>query len=273
MTPRYDSPSPASSLRDLNRERPNSARVWNYWLGGKDNYQVDRALGDKVAGLVPGIVDSARADREFLKRSVRYLGEQRGIRQYLDIGTGLPTMDHTHEVAQRVAPESRIVYVDHDPVVLTHARALLRSTPEGATHYFDADLREPEKILEAAAGTLDFTRPIGVMLLAVMHHIVDDEEAYEIVRRLLADLPSGSCLVLTHACTEAATTQQAVHAYNESGVPTRTKGRSRSEIARFFEELELVEPGVVCCPEWRPDSGDTGTSREVMTYGGVATKP
>jgi S-adenosyl methyltransferase len=269
----FDRPSPASPLRDVDVRRPNTARVWNYWLGGKDNYEVDRALGDKVAGLVPGIVDSARADREFLRRSVRYLAEQRGIRQFLDIGTGLPTMDHTHEVAQRVAPESRIVYVDHDPVVIAHARALLTSTPEGATGYLEADLRDPEMILKAAAGTLDLTEPIGVMLFAVLHHIADDAEAYGIVRRLLADLPSGSCLVLTHACTDAAATHQAVRAYNESGVPTGTKGRSRGEIARFFEGLELVEPGVVCCPDWRPEPGDLSVSADVMTYGGVGTKP
>jgi hypothetical protein len=265
-------PSAGSPVRGLVTDRPHSARVWNYWLGGKDNYQVDRALGDKVAKLVPGIVASARADREFLDRSVRHLGEQKGIRQFLDIGTGLPTMDNTHEVAQRIAPESRIVYVDHDPMVLSHARALLTSAPEGVTDYIDADLRATEKILEAAAEILDFSRPIGVMLLAVMHLVVEDDEAYEIVRRLMADMPSGSHLVLTHACTSAETTQTAVRAYNESGIPTPIKGRSRSEIAGFFEGLELVEPGVVTCPQWRPAASSWGPPREVMTYGGVAMK-
>lgn len=265
-------PSAGSPIRGLVTDRPHSARVWNYWLGGKDHYQVDRALGDKVARLVPGIVASARADREFLNRSVRYLGEQKGIRQYLDIGTGLPTMDNTHEVAQRVAPESRIVYVDHDPMVLSHARALLTSAPEGVTDYIDADLRAPDKILEAAAGILDFSRPIGLMLLAVMHLVVDDEEAHEIVRRLMAGMPPGSHLVLTHACTDAEATQTAVQAYNESGIPTPIKGRSQSEIAEFFNGLEVVEPGVVSCPQWRPDSSSLGISREVMTYCGVARK-
>ncbi|HEY0537526.1 MAG TPA: SAM-dependent methyltransferase [Actinoallomurus sp.] len=264
--------SARSPIRGFVTDRPHSARVWNYWLGGKDHYQVDRALGDKVAKLVPGIVASARADREFLNRSVRYLGEQKGIRQYLDIGTGLPTMDNTHEVAQRVAPESRIVYVDDDPMVLSHARALLTSTPEGVTDYLDADLRAPEKILEAAAGTLDFSRPIGLMLLAVMHLVVDDE-AYEIVRRLMADMPSGSHLVLTHACTDVETTQAAVRTYNESGIRTPIKGRSRSEIAEFFNGLQLVEPGVVCCPQWRPSPSSWAIPREVMTYCGVAIKP
>ena len=267
----YD-PSAGSPIRGLVTDRPHSARVWNYWLGGKDCYQVDRELGDKVARLVPGIVDSARADRNFLNRSVRYLGEQKGIRQYLDVGTGLPTMENTHEVAQQVAPESRIVYVDHDPMVLSHARALLTSAPEGVTDYIDADLRAPEKILAAAAEILDFSKPVGLMLLAVMHLVVDDDDAYAIVRRLMADLPSGSHLVLTHACTDAETTQTAVRAYNESGIPTPIKGRSRSEIAEFFAGLELAEPGVVCCPQWRPNPRAWGISREVMTYCGVAVK-
>lgn len=265
-------PSAGSPVRSLATDRPHSARVWNYWLGGKDCYQVDRALGDKIATLVPGIVDSARADREFLNRSVRYLGEQRGIRQYLDIGTGLPTMDNTHEVAQRIAPESRIVYVDHDPMVLSHARALLTSTPEGVTDYIDADLREPEKILQAAAKTLDFDRPVAVMLLAVMHLVVDDEEAYGIVRRLMTGMAPGSQLVLTHACTDVETTHTAVKTYNESGIPTPIKGRSRSEIAEFFDGLELAGPGVVSCPQWRPNLTSPSASRQVMTYCGVATK-
>jgi hypothetical protein len=257
----------------INTGRPHSARVWNYWLGGKDCYAADRALGDKVASLVPGIVDSARADRAFLSRSVRYLGGENGIRQYLDIGTGLPTMDNTHEVAQRVAPESRIVYVDNDPLVLAHARALLRSTPEGATDYLHADLREPDKILDAAARTLDFSRPVALMLLAVMHLIPDDEAAYQIVCHLMAALPSGSRLVLAHACDEAETTLTAVQAYNESGIPTPIKARSRSEIAKFFDGLELAEPGVVSCPQWRPASHLRSASGEVMTFCGVATKP
>ncbi|MBC6456690.1 SAM-dependent methyltransferase [Actinomadura sp. HBU206391] len=266
-------PSDSSPIRGLDTGRPHSARVWNYWLGGKDCYKADRMLGDKVAALVPGIVDSARADRAFLSRAVRYVGGQEGIRQYLDIGTGLPTMDNTHEVAQRVAPESRVVYVDNDPLVLAHARALLRSTPEGATDYLDADLRDPEKILDAAARTLDFSEPVALMLLAVMHLVTDDEEAYEIVRRLLAALPSGSHLVLAHACIDAEPTRTAVRAYNDSGIPTPIKGRSQSEIAKFFDGLELVEPGVVSCPHWRPEPNPWGTPAEVMTFCGVARKP
>jgi hypothetical protein len=264
--------SGTAPIRGLDTGRPHSARVWNYWLGGKDHYRADRILGDKVARLVPGIVDSARADRAFLNRSVRYLGGQ-GIRQYLDIGTGLPTMENTHEVAQRVAPESRIVYVDHDPMVLAHARALLRSTPEGATDYLDADLRDPEKILEMAEKTLDFSRPVALMLLAVTHLVTDDVEAYGIVRRLMDALPSGSHLVLAHACTDAEPTRTAVSAYNDSGIPTPIKARDRGEITRFFDGLELVEPGVVSCPHWRPDPSAWAVPGEVMTFCGVGRKP
>ncbi len=156
---------------------PHSARIWNYWLGGKDNYPVDRAAGDQYREVFPGVIDVARASRQFLTRAVRYLAGEAGVRQFLDIGTGLPTVDNTHEVAQRVAPESRIVYVDNDPLVLTHARALLTSTPQGVTDYIDADLREPDKILEAAAKTLDFTQPIALMLMGIMGHIGDYDEA------------------------------------------------------------------------------------------------
>src|SRR5262244_2815320 len=162
-----------------------SARIWNYWLGGKDNYAVDREAGDKVAAMLPSIVAQARADRAFLGRAIRYLAGEEGIRQFLDIGTGMPTSDNTHEVAQRVAPESRIVYVDNDPLVLAHARALLVSTAQGATDCIDADVREPDKILEHTAQTLDLTQPTALMLLGILGHVPDDDEAYSIVRRLM----------------------------------------------------------------------------------------
>ena len=174
---------------------PHSARIWNYWLGGKDNYPVDREAGDRYVEIFPGIIDLARHSRAFLTRTVRFLAGEAGIRQFLDIGTGLPTVDNTHQVAQRVAPESRIVYVDNDPLVLAHARALLTSTPEGACAYIDADLREPEKILDKAAETLDFSRPIGLMLMGILGHIEDYDEARSIVSRLLDRLPSTLLLV------------------------------------------------------------------------------
>jgi hypothetical protein len=230
-----------------------SARVWNYWLGGKDNYPADRATGDKVYEVFPEIVEVARASRAFLARAVRYLAAEVGIRQFLDIGTGLPTADNTHEVAQRVAPSARIVYVDNDPLVLTHARALLTSNPAGATAYIDADLREQEKILKIAAQTLDFTKPIALMLLGIMGHIVDNHEARSIVQRLMDALPVGSYLVLS----DGTTSPQRAHAdadYNESaGAPYRS--RTPDEIARFFDGLELVEPGVGPAPLWRPEPG------------------
>ncbi len=249
---------------------PHSARIWNYWLGGKDNYAVDRAAGGQYAEVFPGIVDVARTSRAFLTRAVRYLAGEAGIRQFLDIGTGLPTLDNTHEVAQRVAPESRIVYVDNDPLVLAHARALLTSTREGACDYIDADLRDPAAILDAAAGQLDFTRPIALMLMGIMGHFTD-EEAYPIVSRLLDGLPSGSYFALNDGVDLNEAFNQAQRGYNQSGaVPYHL--RSPEQIARFFEGLELVEPGVVPVPRWRPDPDEAGTPAEDLAYGGVGRK-
>ena len=175
------------------------ARVYNYWLGGKDHFAADRAAGEATIGVYPGIQQSARANRAFLARAVRYLAGTEGIRQFLDIGTGLPTANNTHEVAQAAAPDSRIVYVDNDPLVLAHARALLTSTPQGATAYLDADLRDTRKILEQAAGILDFGQPVAIMLIAILHYIPDLDEARDIVARLLAAVPAGSFLVVSHA--------------------------------------------------------------------------
>ena len=259
----------------INTSVPHSARIWNYWLGGKDNYGVDRDAGDQYRGVFPGIIDIARASRGFLTRAVRYLAGEAGIRQFLDIGTGLPTADNTHEVAQRVAPESRIVYVDNDPLVLTHARALLTSTPQGVTRYIDADLHEPDKILEAAAQTLDFDQPIALMLMGILGHVGDYDEARSIVKRLLDALPSGSYLALndgTNVISKAF--EEAQHGYNQSGaVPYHL--RSLEQLAGFFDGLELVEPGVVSCPRWRPDPADTGGGlpAEVDQFGGVGRKP
>jgi S-adenosyl methyltransferase len=249
---------------------PHSARIWNYWLGGKDNYAVDRAAGEQYAGVFPGIVDVARRSRGFLTRAVRYLAGEAGIRQFLDIGTGLPTVDNTHQVAQRVAPESRIVYVDNDPLVLAHARALLTSAPEGACNYLDADIRDPAAILDIAAGLLDFTRPIALMLMGIMGHFTD-EEAYPIVSRLLDGLPSGSYFALYDGANVNEAFNEAQRGYNESGaVPYYL--RSPEQFARFFEGLELVEPGVAPVPHWRPDSSPFGEPAEIYSYCGVARK-
>jgi len=248
---------------------PHSARIWNYWLGGKDNYAVDREAGNQYKDIFPGIAVVAQTSRAFLTRAVRYLAGQAGIRQFLDIGTGLPTADNTHQVAQRVAPESRIVYVDNDPLVLAHARALLTSAPEGSTEYLDADIRNPAAILDAAAGLLDFTQPIALMLMGIMGHFTD-EEAYPIVSRLLAGLPSGSYFALYDGADTNEAFNEAQRGYNDSGaVPYHL--RSPEQFARFFEGLELVEPGVVPVPHWRPDPDAPAV--EIYSYCGVGRKP
>jgi O-methyltransferase involved in polyketide biosynthesis len=252
-----------------------SARIWNYWLGGKDNYAADRQAGDKVAVMLPSIVAQARADRAFLGRAIRYLAGEAGIRQFLDIGTGLPTADNTHEVAQRVAPESRIVYADNDPLVLVHARALLTSTPPGACDYVHGDLHDPDKILAEAARTLDFARPVALMLLGILHHISDTGEAYSIVRRLMAALAPGSFLAINHSTSaiHGAAMEEAVAHWNRVGTPPMTL-RSPQQIARFFDGLDLLAPGVVSCSRWRPDpSQRAGPPAEVDEFCGVARKP
>ena len=252
-----------------------SARIWNYWLGGKDNYAVDREAGDKVAAMLPSIVAQARADRAFLGRAIRYLAGEEGIRQFLDIGTGLPTADNTHEVAQRVAPEARIVYADNDPLVLTHARALLTSTPEGACDYVEGDLREPDKILAQAARTLDFAKPVALMLLGVVHHIPDTEQAYSIVRHLVAALAPGSFLAINHSTSavHGEAMEEAVAHWNRVGTPSMTL-RTPEQIAAFFGGLDLVPPGVVSCSRWRPSLTPAGGQPvEVDEFCGVARKP
>jgi S-adenosyl methyltransferase len=251
-----------------------SARIWNYWLGGKDNYPVDAEMGDKILAYVPELVRSARADRYFLARAVRFLAQEQGIRQFLDIGTGLPTVDNTHEVAQRIAPECRIVYVDNDPLVLVHARALLTSTTEGACDYIDADLREPGKILEQAAKTLDFTQPVAIMMLGILNFIVDTDEARAILRQLLGGVPSGSYIAISHPTTEvdAEPAAVALEFWNSSGAAPMCL-RPRDELRLFFEGTELVEPGVVSCSRWRPDLTELGVVVDVMHFCGVARKP
>ena len=252
-----------------------SARIWNYWLGGKDNYAVDREAGDKVAAMLPSIVAQARADRAFLGRAIRYLAGEEGIRQFLDIGTGLPTADNTHQVAQRVAPESRIVYADNDPMVLTHARALLTSTPEGACDYVEGDLREPDMILAQAAQTLDFTKPVGLMLLGILHHIPDTDEPYLVVRRLVSALAPGSFVTINHSTSavHGAAMEDAVAHWNQVGTPSMTL-RTPEQITRFFDGLELLPPGVISCSRWRPDLTPAGGQPpEVDEFCGVARKP
>jgi hypothetical protein len=246
------------------------ARRYNYWLGGKDNFAADRASGDAIAATFPTIRDSVRENRKFLRRAVRFLAGEAGIDQFLDVGTGLPTADNTHEVAQRITPGSRIVYVDNDPIVLAHARALLTSSPEGATAYIDADLRDPAKILEAPQlrDTLDFTRPIALVLLAVLHFVHDDQHPYAVVGRLVEALPPGSYLVMSHATYDLVDPAKVEVLEKQSGGQWRS--RSRDEFGRFFDRLELIDPGVVPIGDWRPAPGTVRPDpAEIVTYGAV----
>jgi hypothetical protein len=250
---------------------PHSARIWNYWLGGKDHYPVDRAAGDKYRETYPGIVDTARAVRYFMARAVRYLAAEAGVRQFLDVGTGLPAVDNTHEIAQRVAQESRIVYVDNDPLVLAHARALLSSRPEGACDYVDADMREPAQILTAAARTLDFGQPVALLLMGVLGHVSDYDAARAAVDGLVGQLAPGSYLALADSVRVGDAHITAGEKYAETGaVPYQL--RSPGEIAGFFHGLDLVEPGVVPVHQWRPDPAPF-PAVPVDTLGGLARKP
>ncbi|MFI2436298.1 SAM-dependent methyltransferase [Streptomyces sp. NPDC018693] len=267
-----DEGTPAEGTARLNTAVAHNARVWNYWIGGKDNYEVDQHIGEQVAGMFPVIREVARADRDFLGRAVAHLTAERGVRQFLDIGTGLPTVDNTHEIAQRIAPESRIVYVDNDPIVLVHARALLTGAEEGVTDYVDADVHDPDAILERAAHTLDLTRPVAVMMLGILNFVLDTEEARDIVRRIMAAVPSGSFLVLTHPTYDdelgGAGQVPAMRFWNENATPPIT-ARGGADIAAFFEGLELLEPGLVSCSQWHAEPG----AAAVPQYGAVAVKP
>jgi O-methyltransferase involved in polyketide biosynthesis len=265
-------PSGSRGLYGFDARVAHPARVYDYWLGGKDNFEADRIAGEETIAAYPAIRASARANRAFLARSVSYLAAEAGIRQFLDLGTGLPTASNTHEVAQSIAPESRVVYVDNDPVVLAHARALLTST-QGVTAYVDADLHDPERILDAAARTLDLSQPVALMLLGILGHIDDDAEARSIIKRLLDGLASGSYLVLCDGTNTSQAGIQAQDDYDQSGaIPYRL--RSPEQVAGLFAGLELVKPGVVSLPRWRPDptSGD-GPPPEIDAVGGVGRKP
>ncbi len=259
----------------LNTGVPHVARVYDYWLEGKDNFAADRVAGEETIAAFPGIRLSARANRAFLRRTVRYLAESAGVRQFLDIGTGLPAADNTHEVSQAVAPESRVVYVDNDPLVLAHARALLTSRPEGVTAYLDADIEDTGAILEQAAKTLDFTRPVGIAALAILHYVPDLAEARRIVARLTEAVPAGSFLVLSHAGTDLL--PEDVAAFEKSlnaHLPAehRHVARPREVVAGFFDGLRLVEPGLVRVSDWRPDSAEEAATPTIL-WGGVARKP
>ena len=258
-------------MPDFDTSVPHIARVYDYWLGGKDNFAADRELGEQALQAYPKLVFSVRANRAFLARAVRFLAAEAGIRQFLDIGTGIPTADNTHEVAQRVAPESRIVYVDNDPIVLLHARALLTSKPEGVCAYVDADLRDPDAILAAAADTLDFSQPVAVMLLAILQFASDDK-VNAIMRRLIEGCAPGSFVTLSHPASDidAEPHGEMVRRMNQSLTEHATL-RDRAAVTRLFAGLELVEPGVVRAPEWRPASDHRAASPAVL-WVGVARK-
>jgi hypothetical protein len=260
---------------EIDPTTPASPRVWNYWLGGKDNYESDRAVGDRVLQTTPQIVDLARTSRAFHVRAVTYLTGECGVEQFLDIGTGLPTANNTHEVAQHVNPAARIVYVDNDPIVLAHARALLTSTPEGETRYLDSDLRDPVALLKGVhnAGILDFNKPIALMLINILGHIEDWEQARRIVAALVDALPAGSYLVISDNTNviDPESMNEAARIYNENASP-RVTLRTPEHFAELFTGLDLVEPGLVSCPHWRPDPSEVGEPRAVDQIGAVGRK-
>jgi hypothetical protein len=261
---------------DLQLDRAHSARMYDYYLGGSTNFPADREAVGRVMAVFPSALASARAIRGFMHRSTRYLA-QRGLRQFLDIGTGIPTSPNLHEVAQEVVPDARIVYVDNDPIVLAHAQALLHSRPEGRTAYVQADLKDPASILSARVlrDTLDLSRPIALSLNAVLHFVPDDDGAHAIVDSLKDALVPGSALVISHGTTDfaPAAAGDAVKIYRSA--VTSSQPRARDEVAKFFDGWDLVEPGVTATYRWRPDeqSGVSGiTDAEASVYAAVALK-
>ena len=259
-------------LARLNTGVPHPARVYDVWLGGKDNFAADRAAAEAGLQAFPSTIKSVRANRAFLARTVRYLVQEEGLRQLLDIGTGLPSANNTHEVAQDVAPDTRVVYVDNDPIVLRHAEALLTSTKPGQTNYIDADLRDPAAILRQAARTLDFSQPVGIMLIAILHFIGASDKPYEIVSTLMDAVPPGSYLVLSHLASDIFPEELAAFArmWNQTATE-KVVLRDREEVARFFEGLELVDPGVAQISKWRPQS-ELEAAAPAAVWGGVARK-
>ena len=269
-----------SDIADDDREPPkvdtsvaHIARVYDYWLGGKNHFAADREAGDEAVSAYPDMHMSVRQNRAFLQRAVRYLAGA-GIRQFLDIGTGLPSADNTHEVAQAVAPESRVVYVDNDPIVLAHARALLTSSPEGVTGYLDADARETGTIINEAGKLLDFGQPVAVMLIAVLHLIPEEDDPYQLVADLLAAVPSGSYLVVSHVASDLQRQSPGINAAAarlSQVMFQRVTARSQDQVLKLFNGLEILEPGIIPVQDWRPD-GPQGGIRSAMR-GGIGRKP
>jgi hypothetical protein len=248
--------------------------MYDYFLGGKDHFDIDKEAAQIAAKAHPGLPMTAQANRAFMHRATRVLAQEHGIRQWLDIGTGIPTADNTHAVAQTTAPGARVVYVDNDPIVLVHARALLESGPDGVIDYVDGDLNRQDGIVQGAARTLDFGQPIAVLLLGILNFIVDDNRSYGIVRHLMGAVSAGSYLVVTHPTTDVngAAVEESMRRWNESGSAPMTARTSR-QLRQYFDGLELLEPGVVTCSAWRPDPGGTGVRVPVSEYCGVGRKP
>ncbi|AFU01392.1 SAM-dependent methyltransferase [Nocardia brasiliensis] len=271
-----DSHLPPALSTKIDTGVAHEARVYDYWLGGKDNYPADRALGDAIATHIPAIRTMARANRAFLGRAVRYLVTEVGIRQFLDIGTGIPTAGNTHEVAQRLDPAARVVYVDNDPIVLAHARALMASKPQGRTAFIHADLHDPDTILRdvSLAATLELDQPVAIMLVAIMMYFRDEDKPQEIIENLLAVVPSGSYLVISHptADFDERAMDRVVASAEQAGITFHP--RSRVETEALFAGADLVDPGVVPVVTWHPDAGDTDADAESAWYwAGIGRKP
>ena len=267
-----DAPAGRDNPPSFDTSVAHQARIYDYWLGGKDNYAADREAAEAAIAAYPGVASGARANRQFLARAVRHLASEAGIRQFLDIGTGIPAANNTHEVAQSAAPDSRVVYVDHDPIVLVHARALLSSSDAGLIDYLDADLRDTGSILEQALRILDFSRPVAIMLIAILHAIGDDDEPYQIVTKLIDAMPPGSYLAVSHGASDIDAEKMAEVAERINRLSHQQfTPRNHADVARFFGGLELLEPGVVRVEEWRPVSELEGRNRSAV-WGGVAVK-
>jgi hypothetical protein len=268
IAPQQDAPA------EIDAGLAHPARIYNYWLGGKDNFEADREAGDRAVDANPGILRGVRANRRFLRRAVLYLAGEAGLRQFLDIGTGLPAMDNTHEVAQAVAPDARVVYVDNDPIVLAHARALLTSTPEGHTAYIDADARDTAAVLDGAYRHLDFSQPVAIMALMVLQHIPDSDDPQRIVARLVEAMPPGSYLAMSDTASDirpemVAESQRRLNA-RMAGRQTR---RTRAQIQQYFTGLEMVPPGLVTLNRWRPEPDDPDPGEDIAAYCGIGRKP
>jgi hypothetical protein len=270
-----EAPAPGAGADGKSRRLPfdtnvaNQARIYDYLLGGKDNYEADRVATDAVLAIYPGMAFNAKANRAFLGRAVRFLAGEAGIRQFLDIGTGIPTAGNTHQVAQAVAPQSQVVYVDYDPVVLAHARALLTSHQAGATEYIDADLRDTDTLLRRARQLLDFTKPVAVTLLAILHAMPDAYDPHAIVAKLLDALPPGSYLALSHIASDLLDeeTQQGLTGVSDRMIQQDFAFRAHDEVMRFFEGTDLVPPGMVRVEEWRPEPGPEDTGKSSLWVG------